>query len=39
MMGIWVEDGKIKLKKTVPQCIVTGDTENLVQYRDTNKYI
>lgn len=39
MMDIWVEDGKIKLKKTVPQCMVTGETEDLVQYRDTNTYI
>ncbi len=39
MMDIWVEDGRIKLKKTVPQCVITGDTENLIQYRDTNKYL
>lgn len=39
MMDIWVEEGKIKLRKTVAQCVVTGDTENLVQYRDTNIYL
>ena len=39
MIDIWVEDEKLRLKKTIPQCLITGDTENLVQYKNTNKYI
>ena len=39
MMDIWVEKGMLRLRKSIPQCAFTGDTDDLVQYRDTNKYI
>lgn len=39
MMDVWVEKGKLRLRKSIPQCAITGETEDLVQYRDTNKYV
>jgi len=39
MIDFWIEDGKLCMKKTVPQCLVTGETENLVRYKDSDKYL
>jgi bifunctional DNA-binding transcriptional regulator/antitoxin component of YhaV-PrlF toxin-antitoxin module len=38
-LDIWTEDGKLRFRKTIPQCVITGDTENIVQYGDTGKYL
>lgn len=39
MLDIWIEDGTLRLKKTVPQCAVSGETEDLVRWRDTDRYL
>lgn len=38
-MDLWIEDGKLRMKKTVPQCAVSGATDNLIRYRDTDRYL
>ncbi|MDD4165357.1 MAG: AbrB/MazE/SpoVT family DNA-binding domain-containing protein [Eubacteriales bacterium] len=38
-LDFWVEDGMLHFKKTINQCLLTGETENLIQYKDTGKYI
>jgi bifunctional DNA-binding transcriptional regulator/antitoxin component of YhaV-PrlF toxin-antitoxin module len=38
-LDLWIEDGRLHMKKTVPQCVISGDTENLVRYKNTDKYL
>lgn len=38
-LDIWIEDEVLRLKKTVPQCAVSGETENLIRWRDTDRYL
>lgn len=38
-VDFWIEGEKLKFKKTVPQCVISGNTEDLVRYKDTDTYI
>ena len=39
VLDMWLEDGALYFRKTVPQCLITGETENLIQYKDTGRYL
>lgn len=38
-VDFWIAEGELKFQKTSPQCMISGSTEELIRYRETNRFI